>query len=143
MDNLAVTTATFGTSDLVSTGTEIYPHVSQAQIANNTGYIYYRPQCVCDQVTGASNGTEWQQVHILAGTYQAYARGSFTVMGTNTGEVGLDGTTLLTVSGSSAGWYEDDAEVIITSTGWHNVSFATDDASMTILHSSIAVRHKI
>ena len=144
MDNLAVTTATFGTSDLVSTGTEYYPHVSQAQVANNTGWIYYRPQHVCDQVTNASDGTEAQQIYVLAGTYQAYARGSFTgITGTNVAEIYMDGTTLITVTGTDAGWHENDEEVIITSTGWYNAEFATDDAAATVLHSSIAIRHKI
>ena len=51
MDNLAVTTSTFGTSDIVSTGTEYYPHVSQAQIANNTGYNYHTPKYLLDNNT--------------------------------------------------------------------------------------------
>ena len=144
MDNLAVTIATFGTDSLVATGTEYLPATTQAQVANNTGWLYYRPQHVCDQGTDVAGGTESQCTYMLAGTYQAYTRGSSHVDVAGTTSIFLDGTLLATDTTAGANWMDDNAEVIISDDKWAVASFAhTDGGSGRLRLSTIAVRRKV
>ena len=131
MDNLAVTTATFGTDSLVATGTEYYPATSQAQVVNNTGVNYYAPILVAPQLeeAGVTNGTESRDVKawMTAGTYTVYgAIATYFESTAVTGSASLDGTLIVTGSQTGAHWEEDSATVIVTTSGWITGNYYVD-----------------
>lgn len=112
MDNLVVTTATFGTSDLVSTGTEFYPHVSQAQVAQNTGFNYYLPKYLvrdADGHTVSAQGTGTDvgdQFYLGIGKFAIYGRiwtSGSNINPAGTAKFAIDGTTLVEYA-SGADW---------------------------------------
>ncbi|MCK5018897.1 MAG: hypothetical protein KAS32_17680 [Candidatus Peribacteraceae bacterium] len=152
MDNLDVTTSPFGTDSIVSSGTEFYPHVSQAQVANNTGFNYYCPRFVCPQLEecGTDNGgTKSRDVRglILAGTYTAYAVVATAFEGTlSSGTVKLDGTVIITDNATPGGWVTGTETVIITTTGWVTANYyvATDTSLYgTLRAGAIYIRQSV
>jgi hypothetical protein len=125
MDNLDPTASVWGTSDLVSTGTEIYPHVSQAQIANNTGYNFYRPflaATISDEQPSAQGGTlsvsYTDYAYLFAGTYNTFIASS-----TYHTAFTIDGTALGTASNERLQGSEWSG-----TQGWH--AFALDGSNL-------------
>ena len=103
MDNLVPSTSTWGTSDLLATGTEYYPSTSQAQLVNNIGFLQYIPKTIFSGILG-DNLTYY--TYIPKGTYTAFFGFTAVVPGTSI----INGTTLFTSpAGNATGTYSDFA----------------------------------
>ena len=123
MDNLAVTTATFGTDAVVATGTEYYPHVSQAQIANNTGFNFYRPILISttSNTLISTNPEDEYPAYLLGGTYTAYCGGW---VSDYDAKAYIDGSCIGTMeAGTAAGMSYANGSTWAGTTGWHIVKY--------------------
>ena len=145
--DLDVTTATWGTSNLIGTTGEVLPSTVQAQMANNEGYAFYQPRMIAAQEGTVANPgaltSESHKAYMAEGTYTAWAAGYGDFSGANGGAVRIeaDGTTIAT--GTDTEWFYGSAEVIVTSTGWVGVRLMTDapvSGTVTLRHASVFVR---
>jgi len=84
MQNLDVTTATFGTSDLCGSSGDIFPSATQRQISENTGWTWYGIETLAIQPGTAyvekegeyGTGSNPARVYLYAGNYMIRATGS-------------------------------------------------------------------
>lgn len=138
-------TSDWVTADLVPVTGEVPPATWGEASVENGGFNYYQTRMVSIMGTqihdhgGGLGDSKIFYAYMTAGTYTAYASGSYTDGGaSDLGTVFLDGTPILAIVNGASGWNYGSAGVIIASDGWTVAKYSVVNADMS--KASIYVR---
>ena len=131
--DLDVTTATWGTENLIGTTGEVLPSTVQAQMANNEGFNYWTTRHLCQQGTAlvavrAAYQTDNQKTYLASGTYAMYAAMAVEMTGnyaSSYARISVDGTVIAEQTGApfSTAWVYGSQTVIVGTESWVDVEY--------------------
>lgn len=153
-NNLDILTASFGTQNVEPVTGETASAAYRTQVARNTGYNYYRPDMIgyqpkeADREGTVGTALVYSKAYMSAGTYTTYAIGWSwvdTAPATGLNKITVDGTTIVSDSGTNhTAWVDGSATVIVTTTGWIDITYfssvAHEDSPCSLRYSSVFVR---
>lgn len=125
--DMTPSTGTFGTADLI-VGTETAVEVWANQIAQNTGWLRYRPLYLhhlgTDNEVTAEDGTtstRTEYVYLETGTYDVWYNATLSTAQGATGTIALNGTVIYTGGTSETGSLLD---VAMATDAWVTVAYS-------------------